>query len=269
MTKAPELKKYTEANRKAWNEAMPHHRAAAGEKWDMAFQQPGFGCLKENEIQQFQRIGILGRDVVHLCCNNGIELLSIKNLGAGRCLGVDISDEAIRQAQERASLSKIDCQFIRSDVYDLGEVYASQFDIVYISVGCLGWMPDLNLFFQTAAGLLRTGGYIFIHESHPFLEMLPFDGDEKDPLFIVEPYFKSEPYVDYGGLDYIGRTEYESTIPQYWFVRKLSDIMMSLLASHMVLEHFSEYETDISAGHKRLEEAKAGVPLSYILIAKK
>jgi SAM-dependent methyltransferase len=269
MTSQTDFKKYTESNRQAWNEAMPLHRKAAKDKWDQAFQQPGFGCLKENEIRQFQRIGIEGKDVVHLCCNNGIELLSLKNLGAGRCLGVDISDEAISEAAERAKLCNIDCQFVRSDVYDLEVDPTGQFDIAYISVGCLGWMPDLSLFFQKVVSLLRSVGYVFIHEAHPFAEMLPFDGDERDALHIIEPYFKNEPYVDYGGLDYIGRTEYESIKPQYWFVHKLSDIIMSMLAGGLALEHFSEYEQDISAGHKRVEQAKAGVPLSYILIGRK
>jgi hypothetical protein len=35
------------------------------------------------------------------------------------------------------------------------------------------------------------------------------------------------------------------------------------------IEQFTEYEKDISAGHKQLEQAQVGIPLSYILIGKK
>jgi len=131
-------------------------------------------------------------------------------------------------------------------------------------------MPDLKLFFAKAAALLRENGQIFIHEIHPFSEMLPFDdAEDVDFLRIVEPYFKTEPYIDYGGLDYVGGAQYTSTKPQYWFVHKLSDILMGLIENQISIEHFSEYEIDISAGHKRIEQAQAGIPLSYILIGRK
>lgn len=264
------FKKYTEANREAWNEAMPRHQKAAREKWDIAFMQPGFVCTGDVELDLLRRMGIKDKAVAHLCCNNGIELLSLKNLGANECVGFDISDVAIQKALERAKRCQIDCQYVRADVYEIGPEYGNRFDVVYLSAGGLGWMPDLGLFFAKAAALLRKNGQIFIHEIHPFSEMMPFD-DTKDAdlLRIVEPYFKVEPYIDYGGLDYVGGSQYTSTRPQYWFVHKLSDILMGMIENQISIEHFSEYETDISAGHKRIEQARAGIPLSYILIGRK
>lgn len=264
-----ELKRYTEANREAWNEVMPLHTAAAGEKWDRAFSQPGFVCLPEREIMLLQQIGIEGKNVAHLCCNNGVELLSLKNLGAGECVGFDISDLAIQEAQRRAERCRIDCRYVCADVYAIPPSYDGRFDLVYMTAGALGWLPDLQRFFARAAALLRAGGHIFIHEIHPFAEMLPFDGaPEGELLRIVEPYFKADPYVDYGGLDYVGNSEYTSTKPQYWFVHTLSAILMGLVANGIALVHFSEYPTDISAGHQRLEALNAGIPLSYILIGR-
>jgi hypothetical protein len=128
----------------------------------------------------------------------------------------------------------------------------------------------LPLFFAGAAALLREGGHVFVHEIHPFSEMLPLDGTEDaGTLRIVEPYFRAEPYVEYGGLDYVGGTEHTSTKPQYWFVHTISDILMALIGNQLAIAQFSEYEVDISAGHQRIEEAQAGIPLSYILIARK
>ncbi len=270
MRVPPTLKKYTEANRDAWNEVMPRHQKAARERWDNAFMQPGFVCMGDIELTLLRQMGIKGKAVAHLCCNNGIELLSLKNLGASESIGFDISDLAIQEARERAERCQIDCQYVRSDVYEIGPEYENRFDVVYISAGALGWMPDLGLFFAKAAALLRGNGQIFIHEIHPFSEMMPFDDAEgADPLRIVEPYFRAEPYVDYGGLDYVGGSQYASTKAQYWFVHKLSDILMGLVVNQISIEHFSEYETDISAGHKRIEQARAGIPLSYILIGRK
>jgi len=265
-----DLKQYTEANRAAWNEVAPLHQQAAKEKWDKAFQQPGYTCLDQVELDWLKRLGVRGKAVAHLCCNNGVELMSIRNLGAARCVGFDISDAAIREASRRAAECQIDCQFVRTDVYDIGSEYENQFDLIYISVGCLGWMPDLPRFFQKAAALLKENGRIFIYETHPFAEMLPLDEDkDADPLRIVGPYFKAEPYVEIGGLDYLGNAQYEAKTTQYWFVHKLSDIINSLVANQIWVEHFSEYEKCIGAVNQRIEDTKAGVPLSYILIGRK
>lgn len=270
MTTQPPLKQYTEANREAWNEVMPRHQAAARAKWDAAFEKPGFVCLDDVETEHLKRMGIAGKDVAHVCCNNGIELLSLKNLGANACVGFDISDAAIEEARDRAARCGIDCRYVRTDVYEIGPEYEGRFDVVYISVGALCWMPDLKLFFARAAALLRENGRVFIHEAHPFSEMLPFDGDANaDVLRIVEPYFKSEPYVDYGDLDYVGGSKYSSDKPQYCFVHTISDILMGLIENGMSIEHFSEHEADISAVHRRVEQARAGVPLSCIVIARK
>jgi 2-polyprenyl-3-methyl-5-hydroxy-6-metoxy-1,4-benzoquinol methylase len=265
-----ELKRYTESNRAAWNEVMPLHQQAASETLDRFFSRPGAVRLDELEIGWLQKAGIHGKNVAHLCCNNGSELLSLKNLGAGECVGFDICDQAIQEACQRAALSGIECQFIRSDVYEIDRKYSNHFDMIYISAGCLGWLPDLDLFFEKASALLKDDGLIFMHEIHPFCEMLPMDNDpQPDPLHIVEPYFKTEPYIEHGGLDYVGNAEYTSTTTKYWFVHTLSDILMSLVKNHLLLVHFSEYEQDISSGHARVEAAKAGIPLSYILMGRK
>ena len=265
-----DLKHLTESNRAAWNEVMPLHQRAAKDNLDKLFSDPGCVRLDEIEIGILKQVSLEGKNVAHLCCNNGTELMSLKNLGAAECVGFDICDEAVQEANGRAILNHIDCQFVRSDVYEIDETYNDRFDIVYISAGCLGWLPDLELFFTKAFTLLRSGGMVFIHEIHPIAEMLPCDDDKKPfNLCIVEPYFKKEPYKDQGGLDYVGHAEYDSTTTKYWFAHTLSDILMSLINNNLLIERFSEYETDISAGHRQIEEAKAGIPLSYILIARK
>jgi ubiquinone/menaquinone biosynthesis C-methylase UbiE len=93
-------------------------------------------AIFEEILQVIKDIEIEGKDIIHLCCNNGSELLSLKNMGAGRCVGVDISDEAIIEAKERAHKCHIDCEFIRSDVYDLSDELFHSFDIAMMTAGC-------------------------------------------------------------------------------------------------------------------------------------
>jgi SAM-dependent methyltransferase len=270
VTDNRDLHCYTQANREAWNEVMPLHQRAARARLDAAFLTPGHLELDADALAALQRAGVQGKSVAHLCCNNGVELLSIRNLGAGRCVGFDISDLAIEEAQARARLCGIDCEYQRTDVYEIGPEYNGQFDLVYVSAGALGWMPDVARFLNNAAALLRSGGRIVIREIHPVTEMLPYDSlKELDPLKIHEPYFRDDPYVDYGGLDYVGGTAYESTRPQFWWVHTLGQIVTGLVDAGCVIERLEEYPRDTSGGHRRQEQAGIAIPLSYVLIASK
>ncbi len=263
------LKQYTQANRLAWNQAMPLHQKANGSKWDDAFSKPDFVAISDMERRMLESIDISGKGVVHLCCNNGVELMSLKKMGAARCVGFDISDAAIEEASARAAKFAIDCQFVQSDVYDIPEEYCGVFDIAYVSIGCFGWLPDVKLMLRKAASLLDDSGIIFIHEQHPFTMMLPTDDIEgADPLKIIEPYFRSEPYAENDGIDYVGDTRYDSHT-KYWFVWTLSDIFTGLIEGGMRITHFSEHPEDISTIHSRCRDAGIEIPLSYMLIAER
>ncbi len=265
-----DIKFYTNQNREAWNEVMPKHQAAAKEKLDQLFSNPGYVCIEdENFLQVLKKIDVEGKDIIHLCCNNGIELLSLKSMGANRCVGIDICDEAIAEAQERAKKCKTDCEFIRSDVYDISEELYNSFDIVQLTAGCIGWIPDLKEFFKIIFHLLRANGMVLIHEIHPFSEMLPFDNNDiENRLQIIEPYFRDEAIVENCSLDYVGGTDYIAKT-QYWFVHTISSLIMALINNGFRIEYFSEHIQDQSAGHKKQEELDAKIPLSYILVGRK
>lgn len=265
------IKDYTQSNRMAWNQIMPAHQKAARARLDEAFKNSSHSVIKSPEMDEWRKLDFKGKDIAHLCCNNGIELMSLKNMGAGHCVGFDICDLAIEEAQHRAMTSNNECQFVCTDVFDISEEYNSTFDIVYITIGALGWMPDINAFFKKVKDILKPTGAIFIYEIHPVTEMLPTDGDhEAHPLQIMEPYFKNEPYEDTAGLDYVGKTD-EETSTRYWFVWKISDIMMAIIDQGFNISRFVEYSHDVSEMHSRNQEAskEAGIeiPMSYILVA--
>src|SRR6056297_3839408 len=141
------IKKYTNANKAAWNEVMPKHQKSRKERLDKLFAQPGYIDQTDKALLKiFDKIKISEKYVIHLACNNGTELLSIKNMGAKRCVGVDISEIAIEEATERAKKSNNDCELICSDVYELPKESYNSFDVVHTTAGCIGWMPDINLF---------------------------------------------------------------------------------------------------------------------------
>lgn len=256
-----------EANRKAWNAAMPHHRIAMNEAWDRHFADPGFIWQKEPELSALQELDVIGKDVIHLCCNNGIELMSLRRMGMNRCVGIDISDEAIRDARDRASRFGIDCEFVQCNVYEVPELYNSSFDLVYISIGAFCWLPDLNDLFAVVKRLLRHGGKLFIYEQHPFTQMLPFDVacNQTHPELAFS-YFQDGEISSTEGLDYYGGVEYQSPV-SYEFTHTLSDILSALIANGLAVSVFNEYEDDISNGFAWVKNTGLRIPLSYILCA--
>jgi ubiquinone/menaquinone biosynthesis C-methylase UbiE len=260
-----QVKEITAANRASWNEAASIHAQTIFEKLAHSFQTPHYSCLDRVVGRLLQTAGLNeGKAVAHLCCNNGRELLSIKNMGAGHCVGFDISDEFIGQANHLKRMGNIDCKFVRTDIYDLPLQYNNQFDIVFVSVGTLGWMPDLEDFFAVATRLLREGGQLLIYEMHPILDMFEPD-DFSDTPTLRHSYFRHDPYIEQISPVY---AEYD-VHAYYWFHHKLSDIFTALLQQNMTIAAFEEYGHDVSAVFSHFQDLYVKPPLAYTLMARK
>jgi SAM-dependent methyltransferase len=257
---------YTRANRKAWNQAAPIHERARFEELLAGFRTPGYSCLDPVETAVLERIGVRGKAVAQLLCNNGRELLSVKNLGAGRCVGFDIADAFLEQAHRLAEAGGIDCEFVAGDVYEIPAAYDGAFDLVTVTIGALCWLPDLPALFARMKRLLGPGGTVFLYEMHPFLDMLDPE-DREDPLRIHFSYFMTEPYEDLSGLDYYGNTSYESA-PKYWFHHRLADVVGGLLREGFAVVEFDEHPHDISNVFAHLEGVGTQPPLCYTLVAR-
>lgn len=266
-----DLKKYTEANREAWNEAVVIHRRGSKINLSEEFKKPGYSTLDGIITEKLKIIGLDNKSVCQICCNNGRELLSIVNLGAKNGIGFDISDEAIDEANRLRDISGLDCRFIRTDVYDIGREYDNNFDLVFVSIGALCWLPDLDRLFGIASRLLKNTGTLVIYELHPITSTLAIPSEKEynsnDSLKICYPYFRSEPIVSDDGFDYVGKTSYKAKT-SYDFVHTLGYIISSIAKSGLVIEDFTEYPHDISGLFEHLEP-DCKLPLSYIIVGKK
>ncbi len=260
-------KQIIEANRAAWDEAAPLHRSQNMDDLKAAFSKPGHSCLNEIETGILKELGIKGKDVAQLCCNNGQELLSVKNSGAGRCVGFDGADGFVAQARELAKAGSIECEFVCTDIFEVDEAYDASFDLVTITIGVLSWMPDLGAFFDVADRLLRPGGAFFLYEQHPILEMF-YVGKAGDPVDFEMSYFKTDAYVDTDGLDYYGGGTYESK-PLYSFIHKMSDVIMAGIDRGMTIEQFQERPEHISNAWYNVEAHEHRMPMSYTLVFRK
>lgn len=254
------------ANRAAWDEAAQYHRAHEQyERLLAGFATPGFSCLDSVATDTLETIGVAGRDVAQICCNNGRELLSIKNMGAGRCVGFDFAPAFLAQGRELAAAGGIDCEFVETRVEAIPPAYDGAFNLAVTTIGVYGWMPDIEAFFATVARLLKPGGRYFAYEEHPIGNML----EPKQPEGLVHSYFRREPFVENVGLDYWGFTAYEAET-HYWFVHRLGEIVTAAARAGLVLESLTEYPHNItSADYHVFEGRPAQLPLSFTMVARK
>ncbi len=262
---------FTQANREAWNETAPIHAVQNLQDLLEHFRVSGYSCLhKPFEVERLQALKLEGKAVAQLCCNNGRELISVKNLfNAGRCVGFDISDRFIEQAKSLNAAANQDVEFVRVNVLEIPESFTAQFDLVYITIGALGWLPDLQVFLSTISRLLKPGGHVLIYEMHPILDMFEGDGDAKqNPLELKHSYFRTAPYIETGGLDYYGGKSYQSKT-MYWFHYKISDLIGGLIQNGLQITAFDEFDFDISNTFARLEALEIKPPMCYLLEARK
>ncbi len=258
-------KRFTEDNRIAWNQAASRHFKAHDGKYRRLFAQPGYVCLEPVIVEKLKQIGLAGKNCAQPACNDGRETLSLINLGAKSATGFDIAEEFIAEAKILAEIARLPATFVRTDVFEIPPSFDQQFDLVYISIGALGWLPDLKEFFAVMARVLRNGGDLVIYEMHPFLEV--FNPENRDdPLKVVNHYFNDEPLSEASSMDYYGNEQYESHV-SHWFANSFTKIFGGLLINGFAIKSFAEYPNDISSVFAHLEQQPLKLPLSYILHA--
>lgn len=247
---------YTKKTIESWDEAAPRH-AAINASLPADVADRNFNNLNPDFNALVDALGVTNKSVAQVCCNNGVDLLSIKNKGADRCVGIDGSRHFIDQAIELSnSAGYSDMEFCHSDIYELPDNYQNSFDVVIVTVGVLSWMPDLYRFMNICSSLLVNGGSLLIEEIHPILGMY----EEGKPSYINYSYFSSEPIRDTGGLDYFTYEKYEAK-ENYSFHHSLSDIFMSAIVSNLQLEHVNELPYNVGNFCADLEFGDCNPPL--------
>lgn len=107
-----------------------------------------------------------GMRVLHFQCHFGIDTLSWSRLGAN-ATGLDFSLSAIRLARSIASDLRLDARFVHSTVQNAGTTCGGMYDLVYVNVGSLMWLPELGSWARTIQKLLAPEGVLYIREIHP------------------------------------------------------------------------------------------------------
>jgi SAM-dependent methyltransferase len=261
-------KEILEKNREAWNEAILHHQKARRSSLQNGFLSQNFTTLDRDcddvLIKNIEKINLQDKIIAQLPCNNGRELLSLMKFGAKKGIGFDISDVAISEAKELATISKLNAEFYRINILDIDDSYNGSIDFIYISEGSLQWFSSLMDYFKIISKLLKQNGKILIYEMHPFAYF--FETEKEISLDNFTPYFEKGPYSYKNGLDYVGQTKYEAK-ECCWFMHTISDIINAIICNGLEIESFDEYNMEM-ANDERIKNMDK-FPLSYIMNCRK
>jgi SAM-dependent methyltransferase len=155
--------------------------------------------------------------------------------------GLDFSPVAIDAARDiarRAGLAD-QCTFVCSDVYDATTALAGEtFDIVYVSLGALCWLPSVDRWAGQVGALLAPGGRFLIHDVHPVAWALA-----DDSLAFEHAYFEeSEPFVDDSPDTYTDADRAIVRTRSYEWNHGIGEIVTALIRHGLRLEWLEEHD---------------------------
>jgi SAM-dependent methyltransferase len=226
------IRQYTQQNRRAWDEIAA---VRAQTQPSASFFSSGHGTLPEFVLAAAGNVS--GANVLQLMCATGEDTLSWAGLGA-QAVGVDISPRQIEIARQKAAQAGLPARFYAADVYNLpDDLMRQDFDLVYLSLGIMVWLPDLNGWAQACARCLKPGGRLILYEEHPVAIILSeIDGH----MHIDGDYFsRSKPAIEYGWGHFQGG---DAAIEEkYEFSWPLGDIITALAQAGLFVVHLEEF----------------------------
>jgi SAM-dependent methyltransferase len=242
-----------EANRANWDDRVAIHTMS--KFYDVE------GWLRDAPGPPAREVELLGdvtgKSLVQLQCHFGMETLQWARAGA-RVTGVDFSPAAIDAANDLAQRTGLSARatFVCANVYDApAAVAGQQFDIVYVTIGALFWLPDIRAWGKVVADLLAPGGQFYIFEVHPFSMSFDHEGEHVVYDFVNDP---ESPIVIDDGSTYTDGGEIAHPRTYEWN-HSLSEIIQSLIDEGLVITTFIEHDWTVFQAFPWLEKGTDGI----------
>jgi SAM-dependent methyltransferase len=272
---------YFEANKELWNQRTAVHKDSAF--YDVAGFKAGANALTPIELNEVGNVN--GKKMLHLQCHFGMDSLSWARLGVD-VTGVDLSDEAIKEARKLNAELELNAKFICCNVYDLhprnaessqvsplGGDLEGAFDIVFTSYGTIGWLPDLDKWAEIISFYLKPGGLFYIAEFHPVVWM--FDDDF---THIKYYYDNRELIVMENQPTYTGDTNAIQG-KEYSWNHSISEVLNALINAGLQIELFNEHmyspysnfanSVETERGKWQIKGMEGKIPMVYSIKAAK
>lgn len=260
-----------EANRLNWNDRVSVHTQSQFYDVD--------GWLRDApgpRPREIEALGDLdGKTLVHLQCHFGMDTLQWARVGA-TVTGLDFSPAAIDEATQlaqRAGLSERS-SFVCANVYDAPSALSGErFDVVYVSLGALCWLPAVSRWGEVVADLLAPGGRLYLHDVHPFAACINDDGERIAYGYFEEP---KDPFVNDDGLTYTDGALVAATRTYEWN-HSIAEVVGALTGHGLVLDSLEEHDWTVFQQFPWLVETAEGrfiipggrprIPLTFTVLA--
>jgi SAM-dependent methyltransferase len=179
---------------------------------------------------------VAGLDVLHLQCHIGFDAISLARRGA-RVVAADFSPAALEKARTLARRCELDIDFVEADATKLPVDLHNRFDLVYATIGVLGWIDDVRAWMRSAAAALRGGGKLLLVEIHPMYTML----GTLDPLDFDFPYANDGPRTFDEPGSYAGTDLPVAVTQTVEYAHSLGEVVMAALGAGLKLQYFEEH----------------------------
>lgn len=181
-----------------------------------------------------------GKKVIHLQCNTGADTILLAKMSES-VVGVDLVPDNIFYAKKLAEDFNIrNVDFIESDIMQLMDKHNEKYDVVFVSEGAIGWLPDLKKWGKTIRHLLKNDGFFYIFESHPYFMMMNLEKLAHNITEIQYPYFDKIPEIENEIGGYASETK--QGVETYFWMHKISDIINALTSAGLHIEYFNEFK---------------------------
>tara|TARA_R110002073_G_scaffold331898_1_gene517153 strand:+ start:300 stop:1055 length:756 start_codon:yes stop_codon:yes gene_type:complete len=124
---------------------------------------------------------VRGLDVLDLGCGEGYFSRGLKSRGAASILGIDVSEEMVRGAEQREAREQLGIEYRAGDATDLDEIAPESFDLC-VAVFLFNYLnlEQTRHTMREVHRRLKPGGRFIFAVPHP---SLPFLGDNTAPFY--------------------------------------------------------------------------------------
>ncbi|MCY3588987.1 MAG: class I SAM-dependent methyltransferase [Chloroflexi bacterium] len=269
--------RYREANRARWDESVAVH--AASEFYGVERFLAGESTLLPLDLEEVGDVA--GKSLLHLQCHFGLDTLSWARLGAD-VVGVDFAPSAVETARELAAKAGLDAAFVESELYATPDALADRlgtFDIVYVNLGAICWLPEIRGWARVCAAFLKPGGTLYLRDVHPTVNSLDYDPPNQLLVLKFPSFEHSEPLHWSDGDDYADTEAQLSNHDSYEWNHSLGEIVTAVIDAGCRIDFLHEQEwtvyralpwmIEVERGVWRLPPESPQIPLMFSLRATK
>lgn len=213
--------------------------AKAYEKFNNAEDSYSFNiewpCIKE------LLPGLKGKAVVDLGCGTGIFTFLLEKYDPAKLVGIDLSEEMLQIAREKAEESNSGAEFVLHDAATCNEVVKEPVDFIFSSTTS-HYIKDLGQLFENVSKSLKVGGECIFSIIHPvYSAMYPIehvDGsypeDEEWSVRYLDKSMRAyiQPWLEYND-------EYENHLSKSYH-HTFADYMNAIIGVGLFIEKVCE-----------------------------